>query len=71
MVMSMFDTIRFSRGRSASSGCGWLADGTPAGPALAGSLTTFDNSFTDRLGLSALATTDISYLVPLLLSDAP
>ncbi len=32
-----------------------------------GALTTFDNSFTERLGLSARRT-DLSYLVPLLLS---
>lgn len=34
-----------------------------------GTLATFDNSFTDRLGLSALKSADISFLTPLLLSD--
>jgi hypothetical protein len=34
-----------------------------------GSMTTFDNSFTDRLGLSARRI-DLSFLVPLLLSGS-
>lgn len=33
-----------------------------------GTLATFDNSFTDRLGLSAIKSADISFLTPLLLS---
>ena len=33
-----------------------------------GTLTTFDNAFTDRLGLSALKRIELSFLAPLLLS---